>query len=343
MKNLLTALNVCFLSILLADGAHANEVNIYTSRHYDSDNALYSEFTEETGIKVNIISASGNALMERLKAEGKNSPADIFFTVDAGNLWRVQSEGFFRSINSSKIKQVVPENLRGPNDEWIAIAKRARVIYYNPEVISPLEIENLTYEDLANPKWQGKIVIRSSSNMYNQSLVASLLSHHGAEVTEQWARGLVSNFARKPQGNDRAQIMAVANGEAALAVANSYYVGIMLSGRSGEDQQAAAQRVKIHFPNQNDRGTHINISGAGILKNAPNPDNAIKFLEFLLSEKIQDYMVNISYEYPVLQGVDPHPSIASFGIGFKEDSTPVADYGEFNTDAVKVMDRAGWR
>ena len=179
--------------------------------------------------------------------------------------------------------------------------------------------------------------------MYNQSLVASLLSHHGVEFTEQWARGLVSNFARKPQGNDRAQIIAVANGEAALAVANSYYVGIMLSGQSGEDQRAAAKKVKIHFPNQSDRGTHINISGAGILKNAPNHDNAIKFLEFLLSEKVQNYMINISYEYAVLDGIDPHPSIASFGTGFKEDRTSVAEYGEFNTDAVKVMDRAGWR
>lgn len=343
MTHVLKAFSVCILLVLFIDRAYADEVNIYTSRHYDSDPALYSEFTERTGIRVNIISGSGNALLERLKAEGKNSPADIFFTVDAGNLWRIQKEGFFKPINSDLVKKVVPENLRGPNDEWIAIAKRARVIYYNPEFISPHEIENLTYEDLADPKWKGKIAIRSSSNMYNQSLVASLLSRHGVEFTEQWARGLVSNFARKPQGNDRAQIIAVANGEAALAVANSYYIGIMLSGQSGEEQLAAAKKVKIHFPNQSDRGTHINISGAGILKNAPNHDNAIKFLEFLLSEKVQNYMINISYEYPVLDGIDPHPSIASFGTGFKEDRTSVAEYGEFNTDAVKVMDRAGWR
>lgn len=343
MKDVLKVFNVCILLVLFIHRAYADEVNIYTSRHYDSDPALYSEFTEQTGISVNIISGSGNALLERLKAEGKNSPADIFFTVDAGNLWRIQKEGFFKPINSDLVKKVVPENLRGPNDEWIAIAKRARVIYYNPEFISPSEIENLTYEDLADPMWKGKIAIRSSSNMYNQSLVASLLSRHGVEFTEQWARGLVSNFARKPQGNDRAQIIAVANGEAALAVANSYYIGIMLSGQSGEEQLAAAKKVKIHFPNQSDRGTHINISGAGILKNAPNHDNAIKFLEFLLSEKVQNYMINISYEYPVLDGIDPHPSIASFGTGFKEDRTSVAEYGEFNTDAVKVMDRAGWR
>ena len=321
----------------------ADEVNIYTSRHYDSDDALYSEFTAETGIQVNIISGGGNALMERLKAEGKNSPADIFFTVDAGNLWRVQKEGYFKPIESENIKSIVPENLRGPNDEWVAIAKRARVIYYNPSVITPEKMKNLNYEDLSNSDWKGKIAIRSSSNMYNQSLVASLISNHGVNQTEDWARGLVSNFARKPQGNDRAQIMAVANGEATLAIANSYYVGIMLSGRSGEEQLAAAKKVKIHFPNQDNRGAHINISGAGILKNSPNHDNAIKFLEFLLSEKVQKYMVNLSYEYPVLPGVETHPSIASFGTEFIEDRTSVANYGKYNTDAVMLMDRAGWQ
>ena len=343
MKNVLKVFNVCILLVLFVDRAYADEVNIYTSRHYDSDPALYSEFTDRTGIRVNVVSGKGNALLERLKAEGKNSPADIFFTVDAGNLWRVQKEGLFQSISSSNIKNVVPHNLRGPNDEWIAIAKRTRVIYYNPEIVSPSEIDGLTYEDLADPKWKGKIAIRSSSNIYNQSLVASLITNHGSEYTEQWTKGLVSNFARKPQGNDRAQIMAVANGQAALAVANSYYIGIMLSGKSGKEQLAAAKKVKIHFPNQNDRGTHINISGAGVLKNSPNYDNAIKFLEFLLTEKAQDYMVNVSYEYPVLKTVSPHPSIASFGTGFKEDSTSVAEYGEFNTEAVKVMDRSGWR
>jgi len=343
MKHVLKVFNVCILLVLFVDRAYTDEVNIYTSRHYDSDPALYSEFTERTGIRVNVVSGKGNALLERLKAEGKNSPADIFFTVDAGNLWRVQKEGLFQSISSNNIKNVVPQNLRGPNDEWIAIAKRTRVIYYNPEIVSPSEIDGLTYEDLADPKWKGKIAIRSSSNIYNQSLVASLLTNHGLEYTEQWAKGLVSNFARKPQGNDRAQIMAVANGQAALAVANSYYIGIMLSGKSGKEQLAAAKKVKIHFPNQNDRGTHINISGAGVLKNSPNYDNAIKFLEFLLTEKAQDYMVNVSYEYPVLKTVSPHPSIASFGTAFKEDSISVAEYGEFNTEAVKVMDRAGWR
>ncbi len=343
MNKIFKTLSILIISSFSVDYTLAQEVNIYTSRHYDSDDALYSEFTDSTGIKVNIISGSGNALLERLKAEGEDSPADIFFTVDAGNLWRIQKEGFFRSVNSEEIKNIVPKNLRGPNDEWVAIAKRARVIYYNPEVISPERMEEVSYEDLSNPDWNGKIAIRSSSNMYNQSLVASLISNHGIDKTEEWAKGFVSNFSRKPQGNDRAQIMAVANGEATLAIANSYYIGIMLSGRSGEAQLAAAKKVKIHFPNQNDRGTHINISGAGILKSAPNHENAVKFLEFLLSERVQKHMVDLSYEYPVLDGINPHPSIASFGENFLEDSTSVADYGKYNTDAVMLMDRAGWQ
>ena len=321
----------------------ADEVNVYTSRHYDSDDALYEEFTEETGIKVNIISGKGSALLQRLKAEGKNSPADIFFTVDAGNLWKVQKEGLFQSIQSEKVLTEVPENLRGPNDEWTAIAKRARVIFYNPENISDEQVENFNYEDLADQKWNKRLVIRSSNNMYNQSLVASLIKNIGKEATEKWAKKLVSNFARKPQGNDRSQIIAVANGEADLAIANSYYIGIMLSGSAGQEQLEAAKKVKMIFPNQDNRGAHINISGAGILKNAPNKDNANSFIEFLISKRVQKYMIDKSYEYSVLNDVAPSSEIAGFGTNFKEDQTSVRSFGELNPDAVKLMDRSGWK
>ena len=321
----------------------ADEVNVYTSRHYDSDDALYEEFTQETGIKVNIISGKGSALLQRLKAEGKNSPADIFFTVDAGNLWKVQKEGLFQSIQSKKVLTDVPENLRGPNDEWTAIAKRARVIFYNPENVSDELLENFNYEDLADQKWNKRIVIRSSNNMYNQSLVASLIENIGEEATEKWAKKLVGNFARKPQGNDRSQIIAVANGEADLAVANSYYIGIMLSGSAGQEQLEAAKKVKMIFPNQKNRGAHINISGAGILKNAPNKDNANSFIEFLISKRVQKYMINKSYEYSVLNDVTPSNEIAGFGTNFKEDQTSVRSFGELNPDAVKLMDRSGWK
>ena len=320
-----------------------NEVNIYTSRHYDSDDALYEEFRKETGIKVNIISGKGSALLERIKAEGKNSPADIFFTVDAGNLWIVQKENLFQEIKSKKVISTVPRNLRGPNNEWTAIAKRARVIFYNPKNVSAEEIKDLTYEDLAKEEWKNRIVIRSSSNMYNQSLVASLIANHGIKQTESWAKKLVNNLARKPQGNDRSQIIAVSNGEADIAVANSYYIGIMLSGSAGKEQFEAAKKVKMHFPNQTDRGVHVNISGAGILKNAPNPDNANRFLEFLLSKRVQKYMVDLSFEYPIVEGVLPSPEIASFGLNFKEDDTAVKRFGELNPDAIRLMDRSGWK
>ena len=336
-------IQVLLLFTLFGQVLMTSEVNIYTSRHYDSDDALYKEFTNETGIKINIISGKGSALLERIKSEGKNSPADIFFTVDAGNLWKVQKEGLFQSIKSKKVISTVPSGLRGPNNEWTAIAKRARVVFYNPKKVSPNEIKDLTYEDLANEEWKNRIVVRSSSNMYNQSLVASLISNLGKENTEIWAKKFVKNFARKPQGNDRSQIIAVSNGEADLAIANSYYIGIMLSGSAGKEQLEAAKKVKMYFPNQNDRGVHINISGAGILINSPNPSNANLFLEFLLSKRVQKYMVDKSYEYPIIDGVLPSTEISSFGLDFKEDNTAVRQFGELNPEAIRLMDRSGWK
>jgi len=330
------------LIFLSAHFLYGNEVNIYTSRHYEADNELYEMFTAKTGISVNIISGSGNALMERLKAEGSNSPGDIFFTVDAGNLSRFQKEGFLQEIISEKVNNIVPKELRGPNNEWIAVAKRARVIFYNPESVSEEEIKNISYESLAESKWRNRVVIRSSSNMYNQSLVASLISAYGIEETERWAKNLVNNFFRVPQGNDRAQILAVANGLADIAVANTYYYGIMLSGRGGPVQLEAAKKVKIIFPNQSNRGSHVNISGGGILKFSPNKMNAVKFLEFLLTEEAQKHIVNNTFEYPVLDGVKAHPLIEQFG-KFKEDQISVAKFGELNPEAVRLMDRAGWK
>ena len=336
-------IHLILLFALFGNTIISSEVNVYTSRHYDSDDALYEEFTKETGIDINIISGKGSALLERIKSEGKNSPADIFFTVDAGNLWKVQKEGLFQSIKSKKILSSVPAELRGPNDEWTAIAKRARVVFYNPMKVSSNEIKDLTYEDLANEEWRNRVVIRSSSNMYNQSLVASLIANLGEKNTEIWAKDFVKNFARKPQGNDRSQIIAVSNGEADLAVANSYYIGIMLSGSAGTEQLEAARRVKMHFPNQKDRGVHINISGAGILKNSPNPSNASLFLEFLLSKRVQKYMVDKSFEYPIVEGVLPSSEISSFGLNFKEDNIAVRQFGELNPDAIRLMDRSGWK
>tara|TARA_B100000003_G_C10933532_1_gene372188 strand:- start:2332 stop:3360 length:1029 start_codon:yes stop_codon:yes gene_type:complete len=336
-------IHLFFIALAILSGsAFAKEVNIYTSRHYDSDTILYRNFTNETGIKVNIISSKSKALLERLRSEGDNSPADIFITVDAGNLWKAQEYGLFRKINSKKIDSIVPKNLRGKNNEWIALAKRARVLFYNPKKYSYDELKDLSYEDLSSSKWEKKLSIRSSNNLYNQSLVAAMIAKYGESFTEEWAEGLVNNFARKPQGNDRAQIIAVANGEADLAIANSYYLGLMLSGKKGEKQLNAGKKVKILFPSQNEDGAHINISGAGIIKSSKNYNNAIQFLEFMLSEKAQKHLVENTYEYPINKKVKPSTLISQFGLNFKEDVTDVYKYGEFNSAAIKLMDRIGW-
>ena len=334
---------VASLIFTLSGQSVASEVNVYTSRHYDSDETIYEDFQNLTGIKVNIISGKGKALMERLRLEGKNSPADLFVTSDAGNLWKIQKDGMFKEILSEKIKKTVPKNFRGPNNEWVGIAKRSRVIFYSPERVTDLEIKNITYEDLSDPKWKGRLVVRSSGNIYNQSLVASLISNIGIERTEKWAKGIVKNFARKPQGNDRSQILAVANGEADIAIANTYYIGLMLSGEKGVDQKNAAEKVSMIFPGQADGGTHINISGVGILKNAPNPSNAEKLIEYLLTDKVQKHIIDNTYEYSIKSNVMPSKIIAKFGSNFKTDETYASEFGKFNAEAVRLMDRAGWR
>ncbi len=340
-QNKLILISLVLLSVL--NSIYASELNVYTSRHYDSDLKLYQDFTDQTGIKVNIISAKGKALIERLKSEGENSPADIFITVDAGNLWAVQDYGLFRPINSDNINLIVPKKYRGENNEWIALAKRARVIFYNKQSYLDEDLKNLSYETLDSEKWKNKLAIRSSNNLYNQSLVASLIARYGEDYTENWARGLVENFARKPQGNDRAQIIAVANNEADLAIANSYYLGLMLSGKKGDKQLNAGKKVKILFPSQNKYGAHINISGAGIMKASKNYDNAIKFLEFMVSEKAQKHLVENTYEYPINSKVKPSTLISQFGTDFKEDNISVSNFGKYNAAALKLMDRVGWQ
>ena len=322
--------------------AIANEVNIFSARHYDSDIQLYEKFTLKTGIKVNIISGKDKALQKRISEEGENSKADLYITADAGRLWFFDSKGMFQNSMSPLIKSAVPSNFRSKN--WTGIAKRARIIYYSPERVSLNDLNGMTYEELANPKWKGRIVIRQSNNIYNQSLVASLISNNGKKTTVKWANGVVANMARDAKGNDRAQILAVAAGEADLAVANTYYYALMLSGNKGLEQQAAAKKVLPFFPNQGDRGTHMNISGAGILKHAPNKDNAIKLLEFLLTKEAQQHIVNNTYEYPMIDDVEPHELIKQMGLDFKQDlKTKVVNYGKNQTTALEVMLAAKWK
>ena len=321
--------------------AFSSEVNLYTSRHYQSDTDLYKKFTDKTGIKVNVISSKYEVLEKRLLSEGKSSKADVVITVDAAALGSATKKEIFQKIKSETLNSKIPAIYRSAY--WYGISKRARLIYYNPENISPNIVKNLNYEDLANPMFKKRIVIRKSSNVYNQSLVSSLIENNGLSKTSKWAEGLVSNMARKPKGNDRDQILAVAAGEADLAVANSYYIALMLSGKKGPEQQAAAKKVQLIFPNQSNRGTHMNISGGGVAKYAPNKENAIKFLEFLLTKDAQEHIVNNSFEYPMIAGVQPNKLIAQFGTSFKQDSkTKMTSYYNNQKKALTLMKKAGW-
>ncbi len=335
---IITALITFFTSVSLA-----NEVNIFSARHYDSDIQLYEKFTVKTGIKVNVVSGKDKALQKRIKEEGKDCIADLYITADAGRLGAFQAEGMFqRGASSAAIKKAVPSNFR--TAYWTGIAKRARIIYYSPERVNANDLKGMTYEDLADPKWKGRIVIRQSNNVYNQSLVASLIQNNGKKKTAEWAKGLVKNMARDSKGNDRAQILAVAAGEADLAVANTYYLALMLSGKKGAEQQAAAKKVKPFFPNQDGRGTHMNISGGGVLKYAPNKSNAIKLLEFLLTKEAQEHIVNNTFEYPMIDDVKPHNLVSKMGLGFKQDlKTKVSSYGKKQADALEVMLAASWK
>jgi len=335
---IITALITFFASASLA-----NEVNIFSARHYDSDIQLYEKFTAKTGIKVNVVSGKDKALQKRIKEEGKDCIADLYITADAGRLGAFQAEGMFqRGASSAAIKKAVPSNFR--TAYWTGIAKRARIIYYSSERVNANDLKGMTYEDLADPKWKGRIVIRQSNNVYNQSLVASLIQNNGKKKTAEWAKGLVKNMARDSKGNDRAQILAVAAGEADLAEANTYYLALMLSGKKGPEQQAAAKKVKPFFPNQDGRGTHMNISGGGILKYAPNKSNAIKLLEFLLTKEAQEHIVNNTFEYPMIDDVKPHNLVSKMGLGFKQDlKTKVSSYGKKQADALEVMLSAKWK
>ena len=322
----------------------ANEINIFNARHYKADGELYSKFTNMTGIKVNLINGKSGALEKRILSEGADSSADLYITADAGRCGAMDAKGALQSgLTSAAIKNAVPKTFR--TNKWVGIAKRARIIYYSPERVTGAELSGMTYEGLADPKWKGRLVIRKSSNIYNKSLVASLIKNNGKKATSEWAEGVVSNMARTPTGNDRAQIMAVAAGEADIAVANTYYLALMLSGKKGAEQQEAAKKVKAFFPNQNDRGTHMNVSCAALVKGAPNKANAVKLVEFLLTPQSQEHFTNNTFEFPMIDGVSPSPLVVNnLGLDFKQDmKTKLASYGKNQAAAVEVMTAAGWK
>ena len=331
-------------SLFVSTFAIANEVNVFNARHYKADAELFSKFTNKTGIKVNLINGKAGALEKRMIEEGTESSADLYITADAGRCGAFKAKGLTQGgLTSAAIKAAVPSNFR--TSHWVGVAKRARIIYYAPERVSGAELSGLTYESLADPKWKGRLVIRKSSNIYNKSLVASLVKNNGKAATAKWAEGVVANMARTPKGNDRAQIMAVAAGEADIAVANTYYLALMLSGNKGAEQQAAAKKVKVFFPNQNDRGTHINISCAALVKGAPNKSNAIALVEYLLTPEAQEHFTNNTFEFPMIDGVSPNLLVVNnLGLDFKQDlKTKVSSYGAKQADALEVMTAAGWK
>ncbi len=317
--------------------ADAGEVNVYSSRHYDTDLALYSDFTEQTGITVNRIEADADALIERISSEGEFSPADLLVTVDAGRLWRAKEAGILSSVESNTLNERLPDHLRHPDGLWFGLSTRARVIIYNREAGAPEGLAS--YVDLADPAYRGDICIRSSSNIYNISLLSSMIANVGAEVAENWATGVVANFARDPQGNDTAQIESVAAGECRIAVVNSYYLARFAGG--DDEQKAIFDKLDVIFPDQDGAGTHINISGAGVVTNAPNRENAIRFLEYLTSESAQRYFADGNNEYPAVSGLDANSAVEQLG-DFKSDTLNVADIGRNQREAVEIFDRAGW-
>lgn len=314
-------------------------VNIYSSRHYDTDLRLYSDFTRQTGIKVNRIEAKSNALIERIKTEGNFSPADLLITVDAGVLWRAENEGIIQSISSPVLDARIPTHLRHPEGLWYGLSKRARVIIYNKDKGRPEYLE--TYEDLAHPSHKGTICMRSSSNIYNISLLSSFISNMGATEAKDWAEAVVNNFARKPQSNDSGQIEAVASGICGVSLVNSYYLA-RYAKSDDPIKQDIFDSLGIIFPNQDDRGTHVNISGAALAKYAPNKENAIRFMEYLTSESAQRYFANGNNEYPIIDLGDTSSAVQSLGT-FAEDKLNVGELGKNQVKAIEIYDSVGWQ
>lgn len=315
-------------------------LNLYSSRHYQTDESLYANFTKQTGIPIKRIEAGEDPLIERLKNEASASPGDVLVTVDAGRLWRAEQLGLLQPIKSKVLASRLPDHMRAPNDQWFGFSARARVILYNKSAVNPADVQN--YEDLASPKLKGKVCTRSGGHVYNLALMSALIEHWGERKAEDWARGVVSNFARAPKGGDTDQIMAVAAGECGVAISNSYYYVRLLKSEKPQDKKAM-QAVGLIWPNQKSFGTHMNISGGAVLKSAPHRDAAIQYLEYLASDSAQNYFANGNNEWPVAKGVKPdNPTLVSLG-NFKADTLNISALGKNQPLAQKIFDRVGYK
>jgi iron(III) transport system substrate-binding protein len=319
--------------------AAAEQVNVYSARHYDSDDALYDAFTTATGIEVHVLQGDSDQLIARIQREGGASPADVLMTVDAARLWRAEQAGVLEPVRSKVLEERVPAHLRHPQGLWFGFSTRARLIFRRGDAVA--EDAVATYESLAGPDLRGRVCIRSSTNVYNQSLIASMIAADGAEATQAWARGLVGNLARRPQGGDTDQLRALAAGECDVAVANHYYYARLQESDDAGDR-AVADAISVVLPNQEGRGAHVNIGGAGVVRDAPHRANAVRFLEFLASPEAQALFAAGNYEFPAVPDAEPHPAIA-FLEGMRTDQVNVSVLGRHNAEAVKIADRAGWR
>ncbi len=320
--------------------AQGGTLNLYSARHYKTDEALYGNFADLTGIKINRVDAEPDPLVQRLRTEGDKSPCDVFITVDAGRIERAREMGLLQPTNSPVLAKAIPAHLRDPDNTWFGFSKRARIIVFNKEKMQAAAAPQ-TYEDLADPKWKGKLLIRSSGNIYNQSLTGSVLAADGLEKTEAWAKGIATNLARPPRGGDTDQIKAAAAGEGDIAVVNTYYFVNLMRSAKQEDRDIVA-KLGVIFPNQANRGTHVNLSAGGIAKHAPNKESAVKFLEYLVSPQAQKYFADGNSEYPVVASVELSPELKALGT-FKEDQLNARVFAQNNAEALKIMDRAGWK
>jgi len=326
------------LTALPVRAGDRNVVNIYSYRQEILVRPLLNRFTELTGIDVRLVSGKADVLLQRLKSEGRNSPADILLTADAGRLYRAQQAGVLQAVRSDVLDQLVPAQYREPSGYWYGVSLRARPIIYAIDRVKPDELAD--YEGLGDEKWRGRLCVRSSNSIYNQSHIAAFIAHHGVGAAERWAAGLVANFARKPAGGDRDQIRAVASGECDIALANTYYLARLASSNNAKDRAAAAA-VAIVWPNQKGVGTHVNVSGAAVTASAKNRDNAIKLIEFLVSAEAQEIYARTVYEYPIRDGLAVAPLVAAWG-KFKADDLDLSLLGKHNAEAVRIADRVGW-
>lgn len=324
-----------------SENKKVNEINIYSQRHYKVDEIQYKNFEELTGIKVNVTKANADELIQRMKNEGENSPADLFITVDVGKLWQGSDMNLFQKISDDFDYENIDPYLLDPNNFWVPLTYRSRVIVYSNDRVDKNELS--TYEDLANEKWKNRLLVRSSSNAYNQALMSSLIANLGHEETSKWSEAVVSNFARDPKGSDRDQVKAIAAGQGDIAIVNSYYIGLLLSSEK-EEEINAGKSVSVFFPNQgeDERGAHINVSGIAITKNAPNKENAIKLIKYLTSVNAQKTYVNNSYEYSVNPSVEPDEIVLKWG-DFKKDPLDLNMLGIKRNDAIRIFDKTGWK